>query len=1719
MSKVNIDTNPFFQSGYAYLQAAGSDGTDNTVIGRHLRWDFLRTLGENHLAKGDNILNSIYSSNSKFDRSDDFIKISKTLFTQKKHFLTLDFSSSTIPNLEPNPLKREWKFTSSVDEISGMAWDVIIRFTDTALYDELMIVHDGISKADEFLGFYSGIIEVEPVDNKLSFYYEFGIDIDREDGSSTNGYLRVETVCMADTVEPDNLHVGFRKKFTYDSIIETPYILSENIKYIRFDFIKSRLNCLYIICYEHYIVGVNNANSDGNWQGVGSFALSTVDDVMQSQLLPYDIHGTWPKFNDVQDSSEVFRVNSANYWDRWRKSDKTFNSDDDRDNDPESLQNFVHTYLKISVDDNTRALVSIPEDNTNTNFQEISYLDMLRLISLDYHIARMIGLGFIDKTELTEEERTRFYIYCLEYRTDDGLDAAYQEPGARNHIFMTLPTNLLDSRLPKSPSLTLATFGVSVDNGTGTPTLLTDIDGYSPFGNNRFININRGPYIFEKPFGPFYYEPTEFELAKEAPAVAYGIEYKEENEEAYRIPEISHDPNYHDPSGVPETMLILETGKPTIYTHQEREEGNHKYSSYGINWFSRVSALSNEILVSTAFPKKHHLLPPFNLAVQLIQDEDPTETAIVNKVLVLTTAAEQTKLANISSGDNTLVRASFDWNYVHHNAHQSADYAELFFRTEEPSVVKGKIVSVILQAGNIAQITTSSYLQYSVNSNSPQYQVVPNVSNPQKFVGSLFSSDGNNYVIESVTASATNPVFYIKQIKEVQASAPVQANQGQYISAEKFIAPKAGDLFFALENMSALENWDLKHTRRVYLEKFFSNSKIGVRYSSTHIIYHDIKSLTPVGADTRIDLEKAISNFASIQHIEYAVRHKLTSVNTSKFIVAGDQTSDFIATKQFRVFGSKANDGVYTVLSSSILSGFTTITVLESIPNTSSPDGQYGLVEIIVSRGISGIGNDNKSITILGDKLAEINLAHIEQKLQNNGTYTRQVIGGINGEVSLNPIMSYKKVGEDPNTHEPILFAIGTGYIEVIFHHYVLEPHIDKEVSWNKGIVRLTTISGEIKPYQVVNIGNNDWQPTDALVLIIQDSDFVLDNGSGSSTYSLNLDIDNVANYHPSYKLYLRDNEGANPITGNPIVQAGTHFNRNSILPSGNSISRKTYMAVRSYDCKNDFKSFVSSPVVLLGQKITVPVQPNPPVGPFYATRPDFYGKSTYTFDTVFKNDNNRVPYGVLFYRSSEDRILDVLYRKSTQVLIWSQLNALTDPMAKYDPLLWEKLFKGDNNGAGFKTYNTTAGSFTWPLPDNDGCFGATNIPLENSMEPDRGGYIFPFEATNPPTAVYRPFQCNNAGVSNFDLSETEYIVYGRKMTGKEILKKAILSAFLPLTEQAPVFSYIKSGTQTSSEKSRLRDSSGSLIDPIQNDIYPMIKRLPVDPLDPKIKIRFTDYTLDGASKSVYFYLAMEMSAQLKYSEPSFPVGPIKMVNAYPADKPQIKKVISVLHNAITNTPSSVAFELNSYSDNEKISEIAIYRAYNEIDALSIRTMTKFDKIIPVGDPVIDDFSDLDFPPYGEKIYYRIVALRELDDVADATLLDPGMMLVKLPSKPSEVVITSVVDTINPEAPEISFTPALSNPPVTLIDVNLSWPSTCYNGKYYLYKMTNNGNWQKIYEVKSNAATISVDLIDTSLQIADLVKTEGGNTIYHRFRVQVENSSGLLNITQNEITI
>ena len=95
MAKVDLTKNPILQSPYTYLQAAGSDGSDKTVRGYHLRWDFLKSLGDNHLAKGNYTLLPPYDDAKGFNRPSDFVKIYRTAFN-RAFFVRIDFKQPIV---------------------------------------------------------------------------------------------------------------------------------------------------------------------------------------------------------------------------------------------------------------------------------------------------------------------------------------------------------------------------------------------------------------------------------------------------------------------------------------------------------------------------------------------------------------------------------------------------------------------------------------------------------------------------------------------------------------------------------------------------------------------------------------------------------------------------------------------------------------------------------------------------------------------------------------------------------------------------------------------------------------------------------------------------------------------------------------------------------------------------------------------------------------------------------------------------------------------------------------------------------------------------------------------------------------------------------------------------------------------------------------------------------------------------------------------------------------------------------------------------------------------------------------------------------------------------------------------------------------------------------------------------------------------------------------
>ena len=152
-------------------------------------------------------------------------------------------------------------------------------------------------------------------------------------------------------------------------------------------------------------------------------------------------------------------------------------------------------------------------------------------------------------------------------------------------------------------------------------------------------------------------------------------------------------------------------------------------------------------------------------------------------------------------------------------------------------------------------------------------------------------------------------------------------------------------------------------------------------------------------------------------------------------------------------------------------------------------------------------------------------------------------------------------------------------------------------------------------------------------------------------------------------------------------------------LPGFGEGTRETYVAARSRDTSNNCDSFMGTPVVLLAREIREPVAPGVPTGPLFATRPNFYGKASYTFDSEVDQ-----PYSLIYYKANEQKILDALYDTATVKTILSDLEALVSPDADFFQDRWNDLVNMNLDANNeFKEY--TAGGYRFPLPNNPNYF------------------------------------------------------------------------------------------------------------------------------------------------------------------------------------------------------------------------------------------------------------------------------------------------------------------------------------------------------------------------------------------------------------------------------
>lgn len=1591
-----ITDNAALQSSHFYLQAAGSRGADSTK-GIHLRWSLKGSMAY-HLPKANYATN-----NFNFNKQDDFVKIYRAKYVPIR--VTIDFY--TTPNIvNESTNQKNWIYN-----IDNKVF--YIHFRNAAKYNAARALFNPSTNPYEFIKQYgNGIIEIENK-TELSFAVTPSFEV-----LNNSSITRLELLSVEENKITAPKGASLRQSYATESLTGLK-LTSENIRSVRFSAEQAVIQSIGFELYSDFIT----RTSSSSWTFLGDYALTKETELAYKRLEPESgCLSKWLRYND-----EAF-VRVENYRAKWDGS----NVEDDN-----KIREVVGKYISLS-DNQTNPLAIetyFPEEDSEDNEFEISNLHLLQMGALDFHIARMLGLGLLDMNEMVFDGE---YIYMAEYTTygnlQDGLGAREVQ-----HIYCSLPTALYDERLPLPIDLKEPVPGISYALGTESPGVLTDAEGYSQDGRTRFLSLYNEEIPEETLNAPFYYHNVEFSASNCTIPVFAGIEYKRSELPRWKKPELSFDREYYnvdntvDPELSNETRSIIlpETGYP-LFVHRERENGYHDYSSYGINWFSRATSSGITHTIKTNIKPTNNLLPPTNINAVLIRKESP---------LLLTSSTEQVMFNGITGDDKTLVRLTFEYNHGQElidyhkeidgqlvSGYQElpddeelfADNIEILFRNHIPNSVSGKILDIIQDPINplIISVLTEPYpITSSGNANDTLIPSIPN-GLENNFKGSIMLVDGKEYVVNQVDTSSVYPTFTV--FKRDVSGALIDENTT--IIPDEVQIPDEGSLFLVVENMQNVYAWE-------------TTSPFYVNVDHTQI-YHETIAITNTDGTTETHEQK------------------------------------------FR--------GIY----------------------------QNTLIEKVFEK----VDDDNDGF--------------------------------------------YDLISPDADPNDPASYVMRhLGMYKITFNGFQLGHHSQyvnaNSVDWYNGNVRIHTLlqpNGPRKEFKVVrteNIGQNA-----DLVLYACDLEFPnnptnLTNYEGKimSPSDTVISINQFVNYYPGYKSYLYKNA----ISG---------LDKNNTLPNPNSEEdvRYTIFGLRSHDAdyqnqnSEDYFSKVSVPAIMFAQAIVEPKQPELPSGGDYATRPDFFGKSSYTFKTKYESGHK--PHSVQFNRASDIQILSSIYDN-----IIKTVNNVPQPTTV--DLIIKDIFKDGEEAFYVDRWNNLL-SFDYNYPDNPSANGLFKT-FENKKlpMPDGPNFIGSMNAfidahnnfyNNSPSAVpHVTVPITNLNTIVIPEVIVNGVVRNGALTIRDFMKDIIYNCFVPLTQVPVIFDFIKGNDYTPIPKKQVvRDRNGNLLTPTLDpnaefDMAPMMKRLGADPHE----TQFTDFGLDGASNAKYFYTVREINVQLKTGDYSPIKGPISLVNTAPPTAPEIIKIIPVLENRNLKISPSIQLQINAYPTVQNIRKINIYRATNGADALSIRTM-KLVKVIDIETAGLtdeshwifeDDFNDIPLIPYGDPLYYRLTVSRAIkyNDANGDTLIDYA------PSEASKFVLTNIVENYSPESPVVDYASEAILTNGDLNFVNLFWDETAYKGQYYIYKMNAQGNWIEIAQVLSDRMTngryyvqqqdsqgnwvqvavipaidgkIYLPLELTNLNTYSLAtKTPEGAKLYHHFKVLAENTSGMLSTKENILSL
>ncbi len=445
---ITSSENPKLQSPWLYIEAVGSNQSDGSVPGIHLRWDLTRSLGETHIPQGGE------------GQGDDYVEIYRAQY-EKQFPCIIDFQ--TPPDfISEQGISRYWRYNDfiPVPSVPQNRTHIVIRFKDIDHYDEVRSQFDPNTNPSAFFNHYKELIEIQAV-GKLMFEVSFIGIAER---------FQIEAISLPPDQDAEGKHISCRgahetEKPNWSGVLE------EHIRYIRFKRGQSVIKAIKVVTYHDTMLGY-----DDLFKYVDRFGLTTDSELAITRLMPDAIHGKWQKYNDG------VTVNAQNYLDRWEPSDLAVIG--------EGIRTGGEKYLNLSAADPMATEIQTDGDGIS---QSVSYLNLLKFVSIDYHVARMLGLGHIDQPEIQADKKI---IYLAKYKTSS--DPANPDSGEKaTHFSLTLPTNRLDHRLPPFPKITDLKYGLLWYGGEPVFSSLSDENGYDYFNKVRYVSF----FTASLPFG------------------------------------------------------------------------------------------------------------------------------------------------------------------------------------------------------------------------------------------------------------------------------------------------------------------------------------------------------------------------------------------------------------------------------------------------------------------------------------------------------------------------------------------------------------------------------------------------------------------------------------------------------------------------------------------------------------------------------------------------------------------------------------------------------------------------------------------------------------------------------------------------------------------------------------------------------------------------------------------------------------------------------------------------------------------------------------------------------------------------------------------------------------------------------------------------------------------------------------------------------------------